>query len=784
MNEREPFSDELISAYLDGELTADEQDRVERMLAENDEYRQMFDEFSALRDSLQSLPQYRLDEEFHLRVLQRAERAMLSEPSPTPAEATPASVSRAEPSAESERGSLRGAFWALAVLAAAVLLMLFSPKDRNKDLAIKDAPPPAGTQKTVDNVAGAKDAEKLAETSTGGSLAPENRRLGRDIAGKSARREFGEETSKRALGELDKKLGAPGHSDDGDAERFAESGAAKGLSGKDAVDRKKAQGRSDFGGGGFGGGGGPRSEADSTDAFGDDAPDVAHGQGAGRALRQVREGLEARKARSTVSKRLPAIDALVKQVTSAGLAGAHVTVVNVNVASSAFQQQAFDEALSRQAIRLLATPEDVEHQRELAARFYSFRSVAKNELERIEGITADGALAGLTIDDNVDLVYIEAPVAQVRGLLNDLKSRPDTFLAMTVETDRDKKEDATSFEYLGSQLDRPVDQAQTERPSRGGQTLGFDGKRDEAGKAIRPPGKPKLTLEAEAETEVEPKAVATSGAGPERESADGRSGHLEDNRRTNDPAARDSSADDPSPGDAESSDLSTAPTEADAEDEDGDAHAADDLFEQAPADKRPGAGDEYAPDAPVEDRPKPIASHRGDDEADASPAPEEAKLYEGRLRRAQTTEDEEVDGPSRHALEVEKADTDTTRPAEKTGLARRLRRSDLQTSQYGLAADGITLGMDLDKAKRPAARPGVDLGSAAAEKERGGEESSRGQAAAEDRIVRILFVLRPVDPAAAASITATAAEPADPAGEADASADSDAASEGAPADEP
>jgi len=69
---------ELISAYLDGELTADEQFRVEKMLAVSPEARQLFEELRALGTTLQNLPQQKLDEDFSLRVLETAERRMLT----------------------------------------------------------------------------------------------------------------------------------------------------------------------------------------------------------------------------------------------------------------------------------------------------------------------------------------------------------------------------------------------------------------------------------------------------------------------------------------------------------------------------------------------------------------------------------------------------------------------------------------------------------------------------------------------------------------------------------
>ena len=68
---------ELFSAYLDGELTADEQVRVEQILAASPEARQLVEELRALGSTLQALPQQKLDEDLSARVLQVAERRML-----------------------------------------------------------------------------------------------------------------------------------------------------------------------------------------------------------------------------------------------------------------------------------------------------------------------------------------------------------------------------------------------------------------------------------------------------------------------------------------------------------------------------------------------------------------------------------------------------------------------------------------------------------------------------------------------------------------------------------
>lgn len=85
---------ELLSAYLDGELTADEHAQVEQWLAGSPAARQLLEEMRALRATLQALPAYKLDEDLSQRVLRLAERRMLEEPvQPVAAAPQPASVS-------------------------------------------------------------------------------------------------------------------------------------------------------------------------------------------------------------------------------------------------------------------------------------------------------------------------------------------------------------------------------------------------------------------------------------------------------------------------------------------------------------------------------------------------------------------------------------------------------------------------------------------------------------------------------------------------------------------
>src|SRR5688572_18300507 len=79
MNKPFNFNDELLSAYLDGELTADEQALVERALADDAQLRQLHDDLRALRQSLQSMPRLKLGDDFTARVVRQAQKALENE---------------------------------------------------------------------------------------------------------------------------------------------------------------------------------------------------------------------------------------------------------------------------------------------------------------------------------------------------------------------------------------------------------------------------------------------------------------------------------------------------------------------------------------------------------------------------------------------------------------------------------------------------------------------------------------------------------------------------------
>ncbi len=72
MNQRDEYTRELISAYLDGELSSDEQVRVEQLLVSSAAHRRTLEEIESLSSDMRALPRHRLDEAFSQRVVAAA----------------------------------------------------------------------------------------------------------------------------------------------------------------------------------------------------------------------------------------------------------------------------------------------------------------------------------------------------------------------------------------------------------------------------------------------------------------------------------------------------------------------------------------------------------------------------------------------------------------------------------------------------------------------------------------------------------------------------------------
>ncbi len=129
--------EELLSAYLDGELAGNELAMVEQRLADNLAYRQLYDELRAVRTSCQALPRFSLPHDLSGEVLRRAEREMLkgsnadaAAKDPVMAVSLPMAAGDVEP-VEPLRlrwpQGWRPWLWPAIALAAAILMMIMNP---------------------------------------------------------------------------------------------------------------------------------------------------------------------------------------------------------------------------------------------------------------------------------------------------------------------------------------------------------------------------------------------------------------------------------------------------------------------------------------------------------------------------------------------------------------------------------------------------------------------------------------------------------------------------------
>lgn len=79
MTGRDDFADELLSAYLDGEVSSEEREQIAQRLAGSAEYRSELEALRALQTVLQDLPRYRLPAEVHQRIMRKIQRLAAEE---------------------------------------------------------------------------------------------------------------------------------------------------------------------------------------------------------------------------------------------------------------------------------------------------------------------------------------------------------------------------------------------------------------------------------------------------------------------------------------------------------------------------------------------------------------------------------------------------------------------------------------------------------------------------------------------------------------------------------
>lgn len=158
----ELHENELISAYLDGELSGEERARVEQLLATNADARQLVDELRALSTTLQSLPAQKVGESLSDRVMRIAERRTLAgsvvktdeDTSADKEEHRPVRARTDWPRVFRRLAQPRTILWPAAAVAVAVVIMLSNRRGDEPQQEVASAPRNGGATSSIVAVEG------------------------------------------------------------------------------------------------------------------------------------------------------------------------------------------------------------------------------------------------------------------------------------------------------------------------------------------------------------------------------------------------------------------------------------------------------------------------------------------------------------------------------------------------------------------------------------------------------------------------------------------------------
>ncbi len=443
---------ELIGAYLDGELTAEERARVERLLAESPECRQLLDDLRAVRESLQSLPRLTLEADFSDKVLREAERRMLTA-APGMTDSAPR---RAEPPAARQRTWRLVIVSGLAVAAALVVMFLNrpgflgeGPVDKGPvamapgaaESAREEAPTTRGLVRGEPAAAGRQS------QATTHSLAAEGQ-SGDAMKGKLGLKQAGQRPGidDLAKDQLDVKVqfapaAAGGRAGRPSKETHQKTEApAAGLAVEERVfDNatqlrygEKALDRSQKGLGGYGGMGGMSGGASMGGAG-----QAAMGRGG-----PVAGAATAVPFGSPVDKMGKVATSEKKGTTGEGEAlGEPLLIVQCEITPEAARNHALDNVLLKQHVAWGEGPEGV------LTEGKPLKALAEKRDRNDDLARRSVQTAGVLGD--VNLVYVEAAPEQIRATLAALSNRPDLFMAVAVNPTPGGQFD--SFQYYQPQ---------------------------------------------------------------------------------------------------------------------------------------------------------------------------------------------------------------------------------------------------------------------------------------------------------------------------------------------
>ena len=366
---------ELLSAYLDGELTAAEQAEVERLLARSPAARQLLEELRTLSSKLQGLPQYKLEEDLSGRVLRVAERRMLTQPAPPGELPKPAPAPR--------RAILRRVFnsralaWSSLAVAVAVMLTVINrgPEDRPAGDGLAKAPPAAD-----------ENGGRISEIGAAPAKADLPRDLGDSRSGGTPGRKS--EAAQLGYGAATKEYPAKDRNSDSTLAEDRAQLAKDPVFGKEGITRKL---RANHGGA------------------------IVHPAGQGLPLQ---------------------CDVLVQ----------------CKVSPEASREGVFDKALADNKI---VWDEARGNANLLAGNGAVGLGQQREPVAQQKRGDTNGPVVDAVPDKKVDLVYVEAPLAQFEGMLTALKTRPGLFSLDSLKSTAEMEARKDSGTYIGAHVQSP-----------------------------------------------------------------------------------------------------------------------------------------------------------------------------------------------------------------------------------------------------------------------------------------------------------------------------------------
>jgi hypothetical protein len=421
------INDELISAYLDGELTAEEQSQVEQALVEDARLRRMFEDLRALRNGLQSMPRQKLDASFAERVLKAAQARKNGEQPPAPPkgeekpehhepEVVVKSLHHGVSSvtlAQHEPIAWRVAVWSIAGIAAALLVALLLP-ERTSDIAhlsnkALHANAPAEPAKAKDGFAAKpadqqEDEAEAEKSPTAKQAEPETKKYdaqergfakSRALQGDKAGGQGGFENLAPAAAPTVRQAAPP------EAPRGTPAPAAPGPT--------------------------------SAQALKEEASRDEHGRGRGFAVGDNGARPNARRT----SRPADADDARTRRLVKAAEEN-ETLVVRLSMPADAFQQRKFDKLMAQEGIEVTDSLKASQSYRETTNsadadakgdRAKLANAARSNDAARFADRAADDLL--MKESERADVVLVEASLDQVAQLIDGLEAQTGQQLAVS-----------------------------------------------------------------------------------------------------------------------------------------------------------------------------------------------------------------------------------------------------------------------------------------------------------------------------------------------------------------